>query len=83
MSRVRATLVGWLVGRLARLRFPVLFVITAVLFLVNLAVPDALPFVDEILLGLGAALFASLRKRVSPGAEPAEPRAAAGSARDV
>lgn len=82
MSRVRATLVGWLVGRLTRLRFPVLFLITATLFLVNLAVPDALPFVDEILLGLGAAVFASLRKRVLPDAEPAPPPEGAGDRRD-
>ena len=46
-----------------RLRFPVLFAITAVLFVVNLVVPDPIPFVDELLLGLGALLFANLRKR--------------------
>jgi hypothetical protein len=81
MSRVRSTLVGWLVGRLARLRFPVLFAITAAVFLVNLVVPDALPFVDEILLGLGAAVLASLRKRAAPGAEQAQPPQAAGPGR--
>jgi hypothetical protein len=66
VSRARATLIGWVVGRLSRLRFPVLFGITAALFLVNLVVPDAIPLVDELLLGLGAAVFASLRKRGAP-----------------
>lgn len=46
-----------------RLRFPVLFGITAVLFVVNLLVPDPLPLLDELLLGLGTLLLASLRRR--------------------
>lgn len=48
-----------------RLRFPVLLAITAALFLVNLLVPDPLPLVDELLLGLGTLLFASFRKKRS------------------
>jgi hypothetical protein len=68
VSRARATLVGWVVGRVSRLRFPVLFSITASLFLVNLVVPDAIPLVDEMLLGLGAAVLASWRKRNVPDA---------------
>jgi hypothetical protein len=74
VSRARATLVGWVVGRLSRLRFPVLFGVTAALFLVDLVVPDAIPLVDELLLGLGAAVLASLRKRGVP-----EARGAAGA----
>ncbi len=46
-----------------RLRFPWLLAITASLFCITLVVPDPLPFVDEILLGLGALLFASLKQR--------------------
>ena len=46
-----------------RLRYPTLLVVTAVLFVVNLVLPDPLPFVDEILLGLLALLFARLRRR--------------------
>lgn len=46
-----------------RLRFPWLVAITATLFAVTLVVPDPLPFVDEILLGLGTLLFASLKRR--------------------
>lgn len=50
---------------LGRLRFPQLFVLTAVVFLVDLAIPDVIPFVDEILLGLGSLILGSLKERVS------------------
>lgn len=40
------------------LRFPKLLALTATLFLVNLAIPDFIPFIDEILLGLGTLLLA-------------------------
>lgn len=63
MAGPRAALVGWLVARFAKLRFPVLFVISAVLFGVDLIVPDVIPFADELLLGLATALFASWRRR--------------------
>jgi hypothetical protein len=49
-----------------RLRFPTLFLITLSLFVIDLVVPDPIPFVDEILLGLGTLLFASWRKRRDP-----------------
>lgn len=45
-----------------KLRFRQLFLLTATLFIIDLLVPDILPFVDEILLGLLTLLFASLRK---------------------
>lgn len=54
---------------LGRLRFPQLFVITAILFAVNLAIPDAIPFIDEILLGLGSLLLGSLRKKEEDAGE--------------
>ena len=40
-----------------------LFALTAVLFVIDLVVPDAVPFVDETLLGLLALLLASWKKR--------------------
>jgi len=55
-----------LIAYLARLRFPVLFAIAAVLFILDFVIPDAIPFVDEILLGLGAALLGSWKKRKDP-----------------
>ena len=47
----------------ARLKFPRLFALTAVLFVVDLIIPDLIPFADEILLGLVSAMLASLKKR--------------------
>lgn len=47
----------------SRLRFPQLFALIATLFLIDLAIPDFIPFADEILLGLATLLFGSLRKK--------------------
>jgi hypothetical protein len=55
--------VSELAGRIGRrLRFPQLFTFVLVLFLVDLVVPDAIPFADEILLGLLTVLLGSLRR---------------------
>jgi hypothetical protein len=51
----------------AGLRFPKLAAITAALFLLDLIIPDLIPFADEILLGLVSLLLASLKKRSSGG----------------
>jgi hypothetical protein len=56
-------LVGPVVRRLSRLRFPVLFCVTLGLFLVDLIAPDPFPFADEILLGLAAAVLSQWRRR--------------------
>ncbi|HEY6942104.1 DUF6116 family protein [Dokdonella sp.] len=45
-----------------RLRFPRLALLTAALFVADLLVPDVIPFVDEILLGLGTLLLANLKQ---------------------
>jgi len=45
------------------LRFPYLFALTAGLFIVDLLVPDILPFADEILLALLALVIGSVKKR--------------------
>ena len=55
----------------SKLKFPQLFTITAGLFIVDLIVPDLFPFVDEILLGLATLLLANWKKKVDPGADPA------------
>jgi hypothetical protein len=39
-------------------RFPTLLMITGGLFAVDLVVPDLIPFVDELLLGLGTLVLA-------------------------
>jgi hypothetical protein len=66
----RPALFGWLVSRASRLRFPRLFALTALLFAIDLVVPDLIPFADEILLGLATALLGSWRRRkATPSAE--------------
>ena len=50
------------------LRFPYLFVLTMALFVINLFVPDVIPMVDELVMGLVALMLGSLRKR--NGARP-------------
>ncbi len=55
-----------LVAYLARLRFPALFAITAVLFILDFFTPDVIPFVEEILLGRGAAPLGTWKKRKEP-----------------
>jgi hypothetical protein len=37
--------------------------ITTALFVLNLFIPDALPMADELIMGLGAVLLSSLRKK--------------------
>jgi hypothetical protein len=60
--------IGQLVTRFAAgLRFPALFLLVASLFLLDLLVPDLVPFVDEILLALGTLLVGALRKRAPAG----------------
>ena len=57
-------MIGQLVTRFAsRLRFPGLFALVAGLFLVDLLVPDLVPFFDEVMLALGTLLLGMLRKR--------------------
>jgi hypothetical protein len=46
-----------------RLRYPTLFKITVTLFAVTLVIPDPIPFVDEILFGLGTLLLANWKRR--------------------
>jgi hypothetical protein len=57
-------------GRLRNLRFPVLALVTGALFLLTLVVPDPIPFVDELLLGLLTLLLASLKHRPTVDVDP-------------
>ncbi|MCZ4306796.1 hypothetical protein O4G98_18855 [Zoogloeaceae bacterium G21618-S1] len=59
---MRAPLIDALLNRVARLRFPQIFVLTAAVFVIDLLVPDPLPFADEILFGLLTILFGVWRK---------------------
>ena len=46
----------------ARLRFPTLFWVTLAIFLLDLVIPDLIPFADEVLLGLGAMILSNWQK---------------------
>lgn len=58
-----------------KLRYPTLFKITGVLFMLSVLVPDPLPLVDEILLGLGTLLLANWKDRSkTASARPPHPK---------
>ena len=48
--------------QLGQLRFKNLFLIVAALFLADLAIPDVIPLIDEILLAILTIMFWSWRK---------------------
>ena len=64
-----------------RLRFPQLFALVLTLFLVDVVVPDVIPFVDELLLGLGTLLLGSMRRTTGTGDD--DPRSARSRARST
>jgi hypothetical protein len=60
-------LLNWARG----LRYPTLFKLTAVAFAISVLVPfDPIPFIDEIVLGLGTLLLANWKDRKAPRAHP-------------
>jgi hypothetical protein len=59
----RGGLAGFLLRWASGLRFPYLFLLTALLFVFNLFVPDVVPVVDELIMGLVAMTLASIRKK--------------------
>jgi len=54
--------VGWFLNYARKLKHPQLFKWISALFLIDLLVPDLVPFVDEILLGLATLFLASWKK---------------------
>ena len=62
--RLIASLLSPLILRIARrLRFPQLFMLTAGLFVLDLLIPDLIPFLDEFVLGLATLLLGAWTKR--------------------
>ena len=45
-----------------KLKFRNLFIIISILFVINLFIPDFIPFIDEIILGLLAIILANLKE---------------------
>ena len=54
-------------GFLGKLSYPRLFTLSAILFAIDLVVPDFIPFADELLLGMITLLLAMLKKPKEPG----------------
>lgn len=59
-------LLGPVLAFAQRLRFPTLFALVAGIFFLDLLIPDFIPFVDELMLGLGTILLANLKRRREP-----------------
>jgi len=55
-----------------RLRFPYLLALTATLLVLDLLVPDAIPFADEILLGLATLVLARMKRPELPAPPKSE-----------
>ncbi len=66
-------LVAPIIGFLSRLSFPRLFILAASLWALDMVIPDFIPFIDELLLGLGTLLLASFRKRKEPAVNAQDP----------
>ena len=64
---------GPIMGYARRLRFPTLFFITLGLWGLNMVIPDPIPLIDEIVMGLVTLMLATWKKPVAPTA--AGPRA--------
>jgi hypothetical protein len=73
MDSPRRALKDQFVGYVKELRFPWLVGITLAIFLIDLVVLDVIPFVDEILLGLLAAVLATFKKRRREPIEASSP----------
>lgn len=67
MSNAGNGIVEQILQRLGELKFKNLFLVVAALLVVDLVVPDFIPLIDEILLGLLTMLFWSWRKPQTSG----------------
>ena len=52
------------------LKYPYLFLLIAVVFIADVIVPDMIPFIDEILLGLAAVLLGTWKERKGVESKP-------------
>ncbi|GAB2505180.1 DUF6116 family protein [Microbulbifer agarilyticus] len=73
MKRVLpSAFVGWFLNYARKLKHPQLFKWICALFIIDLIIPDLVPFVDEILLGLATIFLASWRKSRDDLRDPPE-----------
>ncbi len=74
MAKTPQGLVGALIAQYAaRLRFPQLFAFTGTLFLLDMLIPDLIPFMDEMMLGLLTLLLGMWRKDSPPADQLPKP----------
>lgn len=57
-----SVLIATFLGFANKLKFRNLFILIIVLFIVNLLIPDFIPFIDEIILGLLAIILANIKE---------------------
>lgn len=50
----------------SRLKYPQLFKLTAALFVLDLFIPDFIPFADELLLAMGTLVLGNWKRRREP-----------------
>jgi hypothetical protein len=62
-----------LIAWLSRLSYPRLFMVSAVLFGINLLIPDPILLVDEVLLGVATVVLAKRKRTPKPGEEAPRP----------
>ncbi len=62
MATLPSLILAAVTERLTQLRFPTLFLALAGIFLIDLVIPDFIPFVDEVLLGVATLIVASLTR---------------------
>jgi hypothetical protein len=53
---------AFILAFLARLRFRNLFLVTAAIFMIDVLIPDLIPFIDELLFGALTLLFAAWKR---------------------
>jgi len=74
MANVTRGVIPALMAKFAgRLRFPQLFAFTGTLFLLDMVIPDLIPFADELMLGLLTLMLGTWKKRV-PDETPQGPK---------
>jgi len=67
LGKMKRMIQDRLIQYLSGLRFPKLLALTALVFVLDLIIPDVIPFADEILLGLMTLLLGTLKKRNQKG----------------
>jgi len=66
MAVPRTPIIAALLNFAAGLRFKTLFFVAAGLFLLDLLVPDLVPFADELILGVLTLLFGAWKRKKQP-----------------